>query len=390
VKILLTQRSSIELYPPGLHQAHLLTRLGDVSILDYLSNGGSSRVQTDVTIRRVRVDAAAFPARSAYNALFAGLFMARLSSMLLTERPDVMIAYDHEASAAMLALARSKRTMRIVHLHELPMAELCTESVLGSAAMRYLIANLSNADLLIVPDSDRAGLIERWSKRTGPTAVVMNCPARLERLPESRLLPYLKSRGIPTSAIVHYQGSVGLDHCIDKAIKSMVYWPPDAVLVLVGAAKAQEERALREIAADVGVAHRIVWIGRVPYDEVFSYAVGAHVGLSLLAPTTLNWKYAAGASNKRFEYVALGIPQVTNIGPGIDNLFVSTGLARAVRENDVRAIGVAVAGYLTEPVDRLRVYARETHLASYNYETQFEPVLERIARWKPRAPRSAS
>jgi len=210
--------------------------------------------------------------------------------------------------------------------------------------------------------------------------VVMNCPRRLDVLPESRLLPFLRERGLPSARVVHYQGAVGQNHYFEQIVRSMRFWPRDAVFVIVGSVREQYARELQDLAEGEGVGERLVLVGRVPYDEVFSYAVGASVGVSFLNGKFLQFQLSAGASNKRFEYIALGIPQVTNHLQGVRELFVNEGVASIADETDVADIGAKISAYLEDQTlrEQSAARARALHLDSYNYEHQIKPLLERL------------
>ena len=111
--------------------------------------------------------------------------------------------------------------------------------------------------------------------------------------------------------------------------------------------------------------------------------MGAAIGITLLEPTTDNWKFSAGASNKRFEYAALGIAQVTNAGPGMYAVFGVTDIAELLPVVDSRAIGVAVSSLLANP-DRSAAMgerARAEHVRENNYEAQFAPVMSKVDSW---------
>ncbi len=88
----------------------------------------------------------------------------------------------------------------------------------------------------------------------------------------------------------------------------MPWWPPDAWFFIVGAGSDGYVETLRRLASSVGAAERVVFLVRVPYDEIVSYAVGVTVGILMLDTSKPNWHFAAGASNKRFEYMALRYP----------------------------------------------------------------------------------
>jgi hypothetical protein len=50
----------------------------------------------------------------------------------------------------------------------------------------------------------------------------------------------------------------------------------------------------------------------LPYEELFQYTVNAYLGLALYKPYNFGQLFNCGASNKIFEYLALGVPVVTN------------------------------------------------------------------------------
>ena len=270
--------------------------------------------------------------------------------------------------------------VRIAHLHELPLMEYVTSSSVGRFALRATMKRLHRADLVVMPDLHRAQWLQKKCGLKELPTIVMNCPRRLETLPESRLLPWLRERGIATEKIVHYQGAVGSDHNFERLIASMQFWPPDSVFVIVGGGPEGYIEQLRSLAREQGVEERLLFVGRVPYSEVFSYAVGASVGLNFLNDKYAQFKYSAGASNKRFEYVALGIPQVTNPLPGVRELFEQPGVATTASYDDAEAIGKAIRHWLENDELRRRAFhkARALHLKEYNYERQMQPLLEKI------------
>jgi glycosyltransferase involved in cell wall biosynthesis len=91
-------------------------------------------------------------------------------------------------------------------------------------------------------------------------------------------------------------------------------------------------------------------------------------------------RFAAGASNKRFEYAALGIPQITTAAPGIEETFVAKALALSVPWDDNAALATAISRLLENRALRQSMgeKARALHLSQYNYEREFEPVMARI------------
>lgn len=382
-RFLLAQRACVELYPPVLHQAALLSAIGDVTIVDTVSETDCLAPQTIETIKRLRIqiDNPALKTFPNFNRLHNLRRYNRTVRQEMAAGQSAVIGFEPEAATMVLrSKMNGRRPKRIIHLHEVPAKEGYAASVSSRLALKYLLRNLHRADAVVVPDHGRAEYIQSIVNLKVAPLVVMNCPRRWMELPRSALIPFLHKRGIHSSKIVHYQGSVGPDHCLEAVIKSMRFWPADAVFVIVGGGSERYLNTVDALAATAGVKGRIIFVGRIPYDQLFSYTIGASVGVTLLDPSVLNWELSAGASNKRFEYAALGIPQVTNDGPGIQNLFGNTGIAEVANHRDIEDIGRKISQYLVNEglAREVGAKARAMHLQTYNYEHQFQKVLEFI------------
>lgn len=381
-RLLLAQRANIDRYPPVLHQIRLLGSSYESLVVDSIASSECDELQTAPEVRRLRVREGQGNGRASLLHRVTKVFaFARAYKRQLADNPDVAIAYDAD-TAALLLRSHASPTRRVVHLHEtLDVAAVGRSTKLATS---YLLKNLTRADLVIIPDSHRARMVSAAAKLVREPLVVMNCPPLIPRLPASRLLPALRERGIVTPNIAHYQGAVGPDHYLDTIISSMTRWPADAVFVIVGDAHDEYRQLLQEHAASLGVGGRVIWLGRVPYRDLFSYTIGAAVGLSFFQPTNDNFRFAAGASNKRFEYAALGVAQVTNAGIGVEELFGRPGFATLLDKLDPESIGDAVGALLTNRKRRAEMgeRARRAHLSVNNYETQFAPVVSQLDSWR--------
>lgn len=380
---LLAQRANIDRYPPVLSQLRLLAGRFDSTVVDSISALEPDDFQTAPNVMRLRLRGEGFDSRfSLANRFSEFRAFSRRVRQQLALGPHVAVAYDADAAAVLLRSPRgTNSTKRIVHLHEL--LEPSTASRSTRLSIGFLVRKLSRADLVVVPDSQRARVVAAQCGLPNEPLVAMNCPLRLAELPESRLLPSLRERGFTTSRIAHYQGAIGPDHHLETIISSMPHWPSDAVFVIVGAAREEYRLKLEQLAAARGVAARVIWLGRVPYRELLSYSIGASVGLTFLEPTTENWRLSAGASNKRFEYAALGIAQITNAGPGMEEVFGRPEIAVILDQLDPQSMGNAIGGLLSNATRNAAMgeRARLAHLSTNNYERQFSPVLEQLESW---------
>ena len=382
-RLVLAQRANVDRYPPVLHQIRLLGQSDGITVVDSISSSEHDEIQTAPEVRRVRVREAQIDGRaSLLRRVTKGFAFARTFKRELASFPDVAIAYDADTAATLLRSPRIRMTKRVVHLHE--SLDLSSVGRSTGLSVRYLQKRLARADLVIIPDAHRAQMVTSACRLVKEPLVVMNCPLLIPQLPESRLLPALQERGITTQNIAHYQGAIGPDHYLDTIISSMTRWPSDAVFVIVGSAREEYRSTLQMHAASLGVAERVVWMGRVPYRDLLSYTIGAAVGLSFFEPTNDNFRYSAGASNKRFEYVALGIAQATNSSAGVDEIFGRPGLAVLLDRVDPQSIGDAIGLLLSDAHRRKEMgqRARRAHLSVNNYEVQFAPVVSRLESWR--------
>jgi glycosyltransferase involved in cell wall biosynthesis len=236
-----------------------------------------------------------------------------------------------------------------------------------------------------MPDVHRAAALAHEENLARLVMVVRNCPRRLTRLPPGRLTEAMLGR--QKRFTVLFQGAVAENYYADKIIQSMVWWPPESVMVFLGPTKGAFDERLREIARDVGVPDRVVLLSQVPYCDLFGYTVGADLGLTMIKPHSFNFAHMAGASNKRYEFMACGVPQISNRGPGMHDLVEGNGVGLCVDPEDPEEIGHQVAYLLgNEPLRRrMGEQGRRLHLDEYNYEVQFAGLLETVMSYLDRA-----
>jgi glycosyltransferase involved in cell wall biosynthesis len=164
----------------------------------------------------------------------------------------------------------------------------------------------------------------------------------------------------------------------------MRYWPDDVCFVMKSIVRPAFATELQALARDEGMADRVLIHspGFQGYADHLAFIVGADLGWTALAPVGNNWKYSAYASNKRFECMALGVPQVTDRGPLLPEMIEGGGCGICVPLDDPRGVGMAIASALNDPscLAAMCVAGRRLHLQQYNYDRQFEPVLRWLSR----------
>jgi len=379
--VLLVIRSCAEHYPPTVNQANLLAEAGlRIGMVDLTSAGIPEALHP--AIRRWRVhrmwdSKAERPYRRGKRWMNWLRFYGACRRAINATEPRVVIAYDTLGSV--FVPPRPSRYRTVYHFHELSGSE--PQEGFGPRRARVRAAQASRyADLIVCPDADRARLFQQRADLGVLPRVVMNCPRTLAVVPPSPLRRRLADSGRSYGAVVCYLGSIGVDQGLPEAARSMSLWPSDAVFVLIGAAAESMRKRILEAAAAAGAADRVIFLGAHPHGEALALAAGADIGLALIQPNNDSWLYSAGAINKRFEYMSLGLPQITNTGPGVAAIIEAQPCGVCVDSRDPDAIGAAVRLLLGDDAHRRRLSsaARAQHLHRFNYESQFASVRDWI------------
>lgn len=386
LKACLVMRAPIELYPPSVYQAELLEEEGfEVAVLD-TEDGAPAACQLRPSIRRIVLEKTRGPAttRQLLHRIGAPfrrqLFKTRAVHWLKRLCPDVVISYEPPAIAAIGSDAVRDKTVRVWHLHEYP--ELCADLGIGTRrSIGWVWKNASEADAIWFPDANRAELFAKSVAPIPTVEIIRNFPRVLANVPSPCLRTLLRQQHVVDRGfLVLYCGSVGADHGLETTIQGMGQWPIASLFVLVGPCAPAFRSKLLGIAHKFGVADRVVFVGAAAPDTLWSIRASADVAVTISEPRSINYKLHAGASNKRFETMAVGVPQVTNGGTGLTEIIEGNGIGICVPHDQPEAIGRAIAQLLMNENLRREMgnRARRLHLQRFNYETEFKPVLERL------------
>jgi glycosyltransferase involved in cell wall biosynthesis len=369
----LIQRAAIDFYPPTLNQANLLAEEGlRVAVLDGGIGARPAALHPDVRLMRPMQSA---PASAAHRLL--GLIRFRLAVRMLQSSTGVKLRIGYDSPGISVMAATRFRGLTVCHFHEYPETP-SNEGRRVDAQHRVARRSARSADLTVMPDSYRAAALAEEEKLDRLPTVVRNCPRRLTAPPADRLS---KTKSLRRGKLtVLFQGAISENYYADTIVKSMVWWPVGSVMVFLGPIKAAFEARLRELARELEVSRRVVLLPQVPYSDLFGYTVGADLGLTMIKPHTFNFAHMAGASNKRYEFMACGIPQISNHGPGMQQVIEGNGVGICVDPESPEEIGRQIAYLLSNESLRRKMgeRGRRLHLEEYNYEMQFAGVLEAL------------
>lgn len=388
-------RAPLEQYPPSLNQIALFSEAGlSVTVVDtHHDDYPLFQFECPEKVERVHAVEHTQNYKEVRPSLLervrrAYQFRRRVRNIISSHKPSVVVAYDPNAMIAVGKLwNRRRHAPRLIwHYHELFLPDDARGGVFSQRAVHFAARHCDRPDLVVFPDSHRARVYREQVNLEFNEMIVMNCPRRIDSLPENRLSPRLQELGIsPETKTVFFQGWIGPSRCFEAILESMSHWPDNTVFVLVGPVSDQYRNKLEQIASVNGMKHRVLFLGVVPYQELLAWTVGADIGLAIVSDEfeqDLSWRYSAGAVNKRFEYMAVGLPQVANTGPGMQEIIEDPGTGRLVRAHSSSEIGQAIHALLTEDsLSLMSDRARQAHTRMFCYEKQCQRLVEQVTAW---------
>jgi glycosyltransferase involved in cell wall biosynthesis len=226
--------------------------------------------------------------------LFYLEYNLRLLIFLLRQKFDVLTAIDLDTLAPVWMACRIKGKKCIYDAHEYfsevpevlhrPLTKWVWEAV-----ARYFIPKVDAA--YTVGPALAAELSQRYGIEFG---VVRNVPFR-------RQLD-LKPQQPP---VILYQGMLNEGRGLEAAITAM-QWVHGAQLWLAGEGDLSQK--LRQLSSDLGLEHKVLFLGYCAPADLPALTAQASIGLNLLENRGKN--YYLSLANKAFDYIQAGIPSL--------------------------------------------------------------------------------
>lgn len=358
-------------YPPIINSARVLAAAGHQ--VDILCRATDDPPNIDypppVTVRRIRTDT-----RSTWRAY---LHFIQRALRLADSGASAFVGHDmHGLLVARLLATRYHRPL-LYHCHDF--AEGQADLAIGGRLVKSFEQRFARtADLVIVPDAERAQVVQRELKLQTPALVVANAPISAPKNSTERLRSKLQELGFSFDKILFRQGSIGPFHAIETTIQSIPYWTSDDwAFVVMGPGDSEYVNSLKKLAKELNVQNQFVVLPSVAYDEVSSFTVGAYAGHGLYDPVNINHQTATTSSNKVMEYMAAGVPLLVSDRPGLHDLVSRHQCGITADESDPASIAAAVNTLLgdSQRARQMGANAARAFDQEFRYDRQFAPVL---------------
>lgn len=380
--LLVVYYANPDYFPPTRNAVSILSRYFNVTLVCRNVGRSFARWPRDVAIERVG-SGGSEDHKHHSNPIDKFLefrnFMAAVRAAVARIRPALVYAYESHAFCAALSATRRIRTSPIIfQLHELPEFDALPWHSLQTWVIRHALRETRSASLVVFPEGNRGKFWMRAARDQRRPLIVPNCTA-----------PEFTPDGYDVAALVErrwagrkalYIGALGEQNGSGEAVQSLAYLPTNVSLQMVGNGSAEYRRTLLRVAAESGAQARLSIGEFVEHGRLTELANDATLGLALYKPTTLNWEFSSSATNKVFEYAALGLPVVAPDRPNYREFFADETWITYANPADPHSIARAIEFVLAdrERYVRISTAARHAFEEKFNYERVFQPALERV------------
>jgi len=335
-RVLMVAWSDLRFYPPVFNLGYVLkSHEAGVKVLGFKGRHSSSNScrPHDISVHRVNSDA-----RGLFGKIGCFLRMlAWLTRNCLGWRPTSIVAHGSQALILGAYAAFLSHAELIYYAHEV--ADKPPSSTWLRMAFHLETSLAKRCSAVACASPERAQVLAQRLRLHIRPLVVENSPPGDTGLCGCSVEPAVDfaRRNTPEAEyIVVYAGRIGAAVGFAQICSAILALPEKYVLVAAGLV---EEGFRREFEQSVAVP-RILYYGTVPYPHLRRWLRGATVGLALYEPTDINTVHAAPC--KMYEYLAAGIPVVTNSYPLALRTIAHNHLGVCVDTLSAAALAVAI------------------------------------------------
>jgi glycosyltransferase involved in cell wall biosynthesis len=187
--------------------------------------------------------------------------------------------------------------------------------------------------------------------------------------------PFQHQNGAPEIKII-FQGMIDRGHGFEEVISLLplkINQRP-LKLILYGPVSKKYKKELEALVEKKGVSNEVSFYDLTPYQEVPHFSRKCHIGMAVFTKGDIMNSTRATASNKIYEYAALGLPVLY-----YDNAHYRKYLGQynwAIPTNLSKDSLLKAFNFIMDNYTELSASARQSFLEEANYEQQFEQVVD--------------
>ena len=288
-------------------------------------------------------------------------------------KPEIILVYD---SLSLYAYHLMKMLLPFKHKiwyhnHDVVEKKLLRRFSIGWFAAKAEAKTFHYLDIFSLPTSDRLKYFPMQHFK-GRYFFIPNYPAK------KFYMQFYQPR-IPEQTVrIIFQGQIGPFHGIEEIIpllknKILNY---QLQLVLKGPCNEDYKKKIVQQATMLDVADKVTFIGVTPYAEVPAASSKCHIGIGILAKKDIMNTTLGTASNKLYEYAAVGLPVIYYNSENFTKYLgrYTWALPVNIDSEDIKGqLNTILASY-----SQLSSAAHRDFVQELNFETGFKEIKEYI------------
>ena len=189
--------------------------------------------------------------------------------------------------------------------------------------------------------------------------VVRNIPLR--KIRTIRLALKASPMSVKGKKVILYQGAVNAGRGIEWMIDAMPYLD-NYVFYVVG--EGDKSKEFKEKVQKMHLTDRVIFTGRVPFEDLSNYTARADIGINLLENWGLSYYYSL--PNRIFDYIQEGIPILSCDFPEIRKIITRYRIGMLVNNYDPQHIASTIRRLSIRGKDRSAFSAANAELCWEN------------------------
>lgn len=260
----------------------------------------------------------------------------RLFVYLLFKKADILVSNDLDTLLAnyMVSVIRSKKIIYDSHEYFTEVPELQNRKIVKKIWLlleQFIVPKLKRT--YTVSESIADILNQKYN---ADFKVIKNFPNYIENRKQLNIFESDKK-------IIIYQGALNVDRGIELVIKAMKFID-NAIFVIIGDGDITQH--LKNLANSEGVAEKVSFIGKVPFEKLSSYTQSADLGISLEDDSNMNYHYSL--PNKLFDYIQARLPVLVSNLPEMKKIVQDYNIGQVLMSREIENVASIITNMLND------------------------------------------
>ena len=276
------------------------------------------------------------------GALFYAAYNTRLFFFLLFVKADILLANDLDTLLPNYLISKLRGIPLAYDNHEYftGMPELLKRPKIQKI-WKAIEKNIFPKLTFIYTDNDaKRKLFE--DEYHVPVKVVKNVPVYNPVVwNQEVIIQYPKNK-----KILIYQGiGINIHRGTEELTEAMQYLDDSYLLYFVGSGDVLD--VLKQKVIELKLEDKVIFTGKVPFQELQAYTRGAHLGFTLDKPISDNYIYSL--PNKLFDYVHAGVPVIAARLQEVEKMITKYNIGTFVPSHDPKQIAETIKDAFDTP-----------------------------------------